>query len=342
MATPGFREILTSIKKGNSLSPVYVLMGEEAFYIDKLTEAFENYLIPEDDRDFNQSVFYGNDADLELVVSTAQQYPVMSNRKLVILKEAQSLYQAKTQLEKLAPYVSHPNKTTVFVIAFKGDKLNATSKLLKAASGTHAVVFKSEPVKEYQLPTHVKDYCAGLGYSIEEKAVSMLCDYIGTPLSKIFGEINKLIMIKGSEKKLTATDVEKNIGISKDYNNFELVKSVAIKNYLQTMKIIRYFEKNPKTNPTIVTNSMLFSFFQKISICHYLPDKTEKTLLEGLGLKSSWQLRDINDGLRNYNAMQAVNAIHYCREFDVKSKGVGSYQNEYDLFRELIFKIFTN
>ncbi|MBD5328547.1 MAG: DNA polymerase III subunit delta [Bacteroides sp.] len=342
MATPGFREILTSIKKGDSLSPVYVLMGEEAFYIDKLTEAFENYLIPEDDRDFNQSVFYGNDADLELVVSTAQQYPVMSNRKLVILKEAQSLYQAKTQLEKLAPYVSHPNKTTVFVIAFKGDKLNATSKLLKAASGTHAVVFKSEPVKEYQLPTHVKDYCAGLGYSIEEKAVSMLCDYIGTPLSKIFGEINKLIMIKGSEKKLTATDVEKNIGISKDYNNFELVKSVAIKNYPQTMKIIRYFEKNPKTNPTIVTNSMLFSFFQKISICHYLPDKTEKTLLEGLGLKSSWQLRDINDGLRNYNAMQAVNAIHYCREFDVKSKGVGSYQNEYDLFRELIFKIFTN
>lgn len=342
MATPGFRDILTSIKKGESLSPVYILMGEEAFYIDKLTEAFENYLIPEDDRDFNQSVFYGNDADLELVVSTAQQYPVMFDRKLVILKEAQSLYQAKTQLEKLSPYVSHPNKTTVFVIAFKGDKLNATSKLLKAASGSHAVVFKSDPVKEYQLPTHVKDYCAGLGYSMEEKAVSMLCDYIGTPLSKIFGEINKLVMIKGDDKRLTASDVEKHIGISKDYNNFELVKAVSLKNYPQTIKIIRYFEKNPKTNPTIVANSMLFSFFQKISICHYLPDKSEKTLLEGLGLKSSWQLKDIKEGLRNYNAWQAVNAIHYCREFDVKSKGVGSYQNEYDLFKELIFKIFTN
>ena len=170
----------------------------------------------------------------------------------------------------------------------------------------------------------------------------MLCDYIGAPLSKVFGEIKKLAMIKGNVKRITAEDIEKHIGVSKDYNNFELLKSVSSKNYLHTMKILKYFEKNPKTNPTIVTNSMLFSLFQKIAIIHYLPDKSEKSMMEALGVRSAWQLKDVKEGLRNYNPRQSVNAVHYCREFDTKSKGIGSYQNEYDLFRELIFKIFTN
>ena len=148
-------------------------------------------------------------------------------------------------------------------------------------------------------------------------------------------------MIKGDVKKLTAADVESHIGISKDYNNFELIRAISMKNFLQAMKIIGYFEKNPKNNPTIVTNSLIFAFFQKLSICHYLTDKTEKGMLEGLGLKSAWQLKDIKDGLRNYNPRQAVDGVHFSREFDAKSKGIESFQNEYDLLRELIFKIFT-
>ena len=342
MSNPGFRDILTSIKKKGPLSPVYILMGEEAYYIDTLVEAFENHIIPEDDRDFNQSIFFGNDSDIEMVISSAKQFPVMADRRLVVLKEAQTMHQAKTQLEKLASYVANTSQTTVFVIAYKGDKLNATSKLLKAAAASKSVIFKSDPVKDYQLPGHVKDYCVSLGFSIEEKAVAMLCDYIGTPLNKIFGEINKLVMIKGADKKLTAADVEQHIGISKDYNNFELIKSISMKNFPQTMKILKYFESNPKTNPTVVTNSMVFSFFQKLCIAHFLSDKSEKGMLEGLGMKSAWQLRDVKEGLRYYNPRQAVSAIHYCREFDKKSKGVESYQNEYDLLTELIFKIFTN
>ncbi|MDE5790215.1 MAG: DNA polymerase III subunit delta [Muribaculaceae bacterium] len=342
MALPGFREILASIKKGNDLSPVYILMGEETFYIDRIVEAFENHVIPESDKDFNQTIFYGNDSDIDFIVSTCQQFPVMADRKLVILKEAQTMHQAKSQLEKFAPYVSRPNPTTIFVIAYKGDNLNATSKLLKATNSSKAIIFKSEPVKEWQLAAHIKDYCNSLGFAIEEKATAMLCDYIGGPLSKVFGEVNKLVMIKGGEKKITALDIENHIGISKDYNNFELIKAVSCKNYPQTMKILKYFEKNPKTNPTVVTNSMLFSFFQKLSIAHYLPDKSEKAMMEGVGARSSWQLKDVKEGLRYYNPRQSVNAIHYCREFDTKSKGVESYQNEYDLLRELIFKIFTN
>ncbi len=342
MAVPGFRDILASIKKGSHLMPVYVLMGEETFYIDRLVEAFENYIIPEDDRDFNQTVFYGNDSEIDFIIATAQQFPVMADRKLVILKEAQTMHQAKNQLEKLAPYFSRPNPSTIFVLVYKGDNLSSTSKVIKAANSIKGIVFKSEPVKEWQLGSHIKDYCNSIGFSIEEKATSMLCDYIGGPLSKVFGEVNKLVMIKGNEKKITADDIEKHIGISKDYNNFEFIKAVSTKNYPQAIKILRYFEKNPKTNPTIVTNSMLFNLFQKITIVHYLSDKSEKGMMEGLGVKSPWQLKDVKEGLRMYNPRQAVNAVHYCREFDTKSKGVNSYQNEFDLFRELIFKIFTN
>lgn len=342
MAAQDFREILKRIKKGTELSPVYILMGEETYYIDTLVEAFETHIIPEEDRDFNMSVFYGNDADLDMVISTAQQFPVMADRKLVLLKEAQTLYQAKSQIEKLAPYISRPNQSTIFVVAFKGDKLNATSKILKAANESKSIIFRSDPIKDWNLPSHIKDYCNSLGFSIEEKAVAMVCEYIGTPLSKAFGEINKLAMIKGNDKRITAVDIENHIGVSKDYNNFELIKAVASKNYPQTIKIIQYFEKNPKTNPTIVTNSMLFSFFQKLSIAHYLTDKSEKSMMDGLGVKVSWQLKDVKEGLRFYNARQAVNGVHFCREFDTKSKGIESYQNEYDLLRELIFKIFTN
>ena len=342
MALPGFREILASIKKNMNLSPVYILMGEETFYIDRLVEAFENHIIPESDRDFNQTVFYGNDSDIDVIVATCQQFPVMSDRRLVILKEAQTMHQAKSQIDKLAPYISRPNGATIFVVVFKGDNLTSTSKVIKAGAASKSTVFKSEAVKEWQLGSHIKDYCSSIGFSIEEKATAMLCDYIGGPLSKVFGEINKLSMIKGGDKKITASDIEAHIGISKDYNNFELIKSVASKNFPQTMKILKYFEKNPKTNPTVVTNSMLFSFFQKISIAHYLSDKSEKGMMDGLGVKNSWQLKDVKEGIRFYNPRQSVNAIHYCRDFDTKSKGVESYQNEFDLLRELIFKIFTN
>lgn len=342
MATPAFRDILKEIKKKNNLAPVYILMGEEAFYIDQLVDAFEKNIIPDEDKDFNQNIFYGNDSDIDLIIATAQQYPVMADRKLVILKEAQTMHQAKTQIEKLAPYISNPNLSTIFVIAYKGDYLASTSKIIKSAGSSKVVIFKSEQVKEWQLGSHIKDYCSSIGFSIEEKATMMMCEYIGGPLSKVFGEINKLVMIKGSDKRITGADVENHIGVSKDYNNFELIKAVSTKNYPQSMKILSYFEKNPKTNPTVVTNSMLFNLFQKIAIIHYISDKSEKGMMEALGLKSSWQLKDIKEGLRFYNPRQAVNAIHFCRDFDTKSKGIESYQNEYDLLRELIFKIFTN
>lgn len=340
MPSPSFRDILTSVNK-NEFAPVYVLMGEEDFYIDKIVEAIESKAVEEEDKDFNQNIYYGVDADMETVIAACQQLPVMAPRRLVILKEAQSKQMAKAALEKLAPYIGKPNNTCVFVIAFKGDNLNATSALMKATAKSNAVVFKSERVRDYQLPAHLKDYCSSMKTGIEEKAVSLLCEYIGGPLSKLFGEVNKLIQINGKGAKITVDDIEKNIGISKDFNNFELTSAIAVKDYPKAVRIIKYFESNPKLNPTVMTTSTLFNFFSKLVIAHYLPDKTDDSLKTALGVRFSNQLNEVKTGMKNYNPYRAVNAIHALREYDVKSKGVNSYQNEYALLTELIFKIFT-
>lgn len=341
MANPSFRDIITSINKGE-FAPVYLLMGEEVYYIDKIVEAIESKAITEDDKDFNLNVYYGVDAEMESVVAAAQQLPVLAPRRVVILKEAQSRQQAKQVLEKLAIYVAKPNPSTVFVVAFKGDTLNATSALMKSAVKSKSLIFKSERVKDYLLVTHLRDYVAAAKCRIDDRAAEMLCEYIGGPLSKLFGEANKLIQIKGGNGQvITTDDIEKNIGISKDFNNFELTSAIANKDYPKAVKIIKYFESNPKTNPTIMTTSTLFNFFSKLVIAHYLADKSDASIKEALGIRFQNQLNEVKTGLRNYNPYRSVFAIHALREFDVKSKGVKSFQNEYDLLTELVFKIFT-
>ncbi len=336
----GIREIISSIRKGDC-SPVYILMGEEAYYIDLIVENLEKYVIAESDRDFNFNVFYGNDADIDYVVATAQQFPVMAQRKLVILKEGQSMMQAKSQLERFAPYVSRPNMNTVFVIVYKGEPFTASSKLMKAAKESGAVVFRSDVPRDYELESHARDYCASRRVQIEEKALKMLCEYIGAPLSKLFGEINKLISIKGGERRINCDDVERNIGISKDYNNFELLNALSSKDYPKAIRIVNYFESNPKTNPTVVTTGLIFNYFSNVVTAHYLADKSDESLKSEFGFRSAIQLRGLKDGMRNYPPAKAVNAIHHIREFDAKSKGIGSYLNEFDLMREMIFKLFT-
>lgn len=335
------RRIINDIRKG-MFNPVYILMGEEAYFIDLIVDNLEKYAIPEEDKDFNYNVFYGNDADIDYVVGVAQQFPVMADKKLVILKEAQSMVQAKTQLEKFAPYVSRPGEQTIFVLAFKGDTLNATSKLLKAAKESGAVVFKSTVPRDYELPDLIRDYCRDRKISIEDKAVTLLADYIGAPLSKLFGEINKLISIVSmTDTRITSKVIEDNIGISKEYNNFELVNAIRKKDYPKAIRIVRHFKSSPKNNPTPVTTGTLLTFFSNLVIAHYLPDKSDMALCETFGLKKGFILDEFKTGLANYNPRQAVNAVQHLREFDTKSKGVGSLADEYDLLAELIFKLFT-
>lgn len=335
------RDIIGNIKNGNA-SPVYLLVGEEAYYIDLIVDALEKYLLDEADKDFNLSVFYGSDADLEYVVGAAQQFPVMATKKLVILKEAQTMAQAKSQLDKLAPYIQNPSLSTVFAVAFKAEPPVASSAFMKAAKSDYVTLFKSSVPRDYELPPLVRDYCAARKISIDKEAVEMLCEYIGSPLSKLFGELNKLIsIVQRSGNRITAEQVAANIGVSKEHSNFELVDALCRKDYPKAIKIVNYFQDNSKNNPTVVTTASIFNFFTNLVTAHYLPDKSEAAIMQAFGFKAQIQVRNLQLAMRNYTPMQSVNAIHYIRDFDRKSKGVESLQNEYSLLREMIFKIFT-
>ncbi|MDE5997045.1 MAG: DNA polymerase III subunit delta [Muribaculaceae bacterium] len=338
-----YRDILDKIKK-RDFALVYILMGEEPYYIDLIVDALERNVVKEDNQAFDQIVFYGADSDLDVVIASARQYPVMGDRQLVILKEAQTCAGSKTQLDKFASYISQPNDQGIFVLAFKGDNLSATSAIMKAASkaGDKIVVFKSPKIKDYQLAVPIKDYCRQKKIGIDETAVQILIEYIGNSLQKLFGEIDKLIVSAGpGAQRITAKMVEDNIGISKDYNNFELTKALSTKDYPKTMRILSYFRKNPKNNPTVMTTSILQKFFSQLIVAHYTQDKTDNGLMEALQLKSPYALKEIRDGLRMYSPRQSLAAISALRDFDCKSKGIGSFQNEYDLQQELIFRIFT-
>lgn len=343
--SPTFRDFYTRLRKGE-FNPINILMGEEAYYIDFIVSAFETLAIPEEERDFNFQILYGNDTDIETVIASAQQLPVMADRKLVILKEAQTMQNAKAQLERLASYAMRPNNATILVIAYKEqpgkEKITATSKLLKAVAASNGIIFKSPAIRDYQLPAHLKDYCTSKGVIIDDQATKMLCEYVGAPLSRLFTEVEKLIISKGNDKsKITSTDVEENIGISKDFNNFELISALSVKDYPKAVRIIRYFASNPKNNPPVVTTSTLFNYFSKLVIAWFQSDKSDASLQTALDLKSGYALKEYKTGLSHYNATQAVNTVHAIREFDRKSKGVGSLQNEYELLQELIFRICT-
>lgn len=336
-----FREIMTAINHG-TFAPVYILMGDEPYYLDRITDALEQQVVSPEDRDFNSYIYYGADAQIDVVAAAAQQYPVMAPRQLVILKEAQGMAQAKSALDKLAPYVSRPTLTTVFAIVYKGETLNATSQLIKAANASGALIFKSQKLRDYQMATPIKDYCASKGVGIDDKSVGMLVEYLGTTLSKVFGEIDKLIVAGGENvKRISPLLIEENIGISKDFNNFELTNAIVSRDYPKAMRIVDYFSRNPKTNPTVITSSMLFNLFTKIITILFLKDKSDASIMQALQLKSAYQLKDLKAGLAAYPGDRSLKIVSAIREFDCKSKGIGSFQNEYELLKELIFKIFT-
>lgn len=339
-----YRDVLDKIKKKDFAS-VYLLMGEEPYYIDLIVDALETSVVKEENQAFDQLIFYGADSDLDVVIASARQYPVMGDRQLVILKEAQTIPNgAKAQLEKFASYISQPNRQGVLVIAFKGDNLGATSALMKAAAkaSDSVVVFKSPKIRDYQLAGPIKDYCRQKKVAIEEPAVQILIEYIGNSLQKLFGEIDKLIVGAGKgAQRITAGMVQENIGISKEFNNFELTKAISNKDYPKTLRILDYFRKNPKNNPSVLTTAVLQKFFSQLVVAHFTQDKSDRGLMEALQLKTPYALREIKDGMRMFTPRQALASISALRDFDCKSKGIGSLQNEYDLQQELIFKIFT-
>ncbi|OCB78555.1 DNA polymerase III subunit delta [Flavobacterium crassostreae] len=329
-------KIVNDIKAGN-IKPIYFLMGEEPYYIDKLSDYIEKNILSEEEKGFNQTILYGRDVTIEDIISTAKRYPMMAERQVVVVKEAQDLSRT---IDKLEAYASQPMATTVLVFCYKYktlDKRKKTTKLLAKAG----VVYESKKLYDNQVGEWIKRVLAGKKYAIEPKASAMLVEFLGTDLSKINNELEKLQLILSKGSTISAKDIEENIGFSKDFNIFELRKAIGERQQLKAYTIAANFASNPKDNPMVVTTSLVFTFFVQLLKYHGLKDRNPKNVAAVLGV-NPYFLKDYDLALKNYPMRKVSQIVATLREIDVKSKGVGAQgMTNADLLKEMLYKIFN-
>ncbi|WP_438977474.1 DNA polymerase III subunit delta [Polaribacter sp.] len=325
--------IVADIKKGNT-KPIYFLMGEEPYYIDQISDFIEHNVLDETEKGFNLQVMYGRDVAIDDIISAAKRYPMMSEKQVLIVKEAQDLSRS---IEKLVSYAENVQPTTVLVINYKYKKLDKRKKLYKAIDKV-GVLFDSKKLYDNQVADWIRRVLSGKNYKIEPKAAQMLVEFLGTDLSKIANELKKLMLILPKETIITDHHIEENIGISKDFNNFELLKAIGSVNVVKANRIINYFVENPKNNPTVMTISLLNNFFTKLLLFHGLQDKSKSSVSKSLGV-GFYFVDDYFLAAKNYTMRKVAKVIGYLRDADVKSKGVGANQTQEDILKELIFKI---
>ena len=326
--------ILKDIKEGNA-KPIYFLMGEEPHYIDKISDWIEDNVLDESEKGFNQMVMYGRDTTIEDIIGAAKRFPMMAEKQVIIVKEAQDLSRT---IEKLEPYAAQPQPTTVLVLCYKYKKLDKRKMLHKTIQST-GVIFESKKLYENEIPTWIARVLKSKNYHIEHKASQMLVEFLGTELSKISNELNKLMLILPENSTITDKHIEENIGISKDFNNFELRKAIGDKNVVKANRIINYFAGNPKNNPIVVTIALIHSFFTQLLLFHGLKDKSKKGVAQSLKV-SIYFVDDYFRAAKNYPMQKVAQIISYTREADVKSKGVGVTNASHpEILKELLFKI---
>ena len=329
-----YHDIIKEIK-GGTFRPIYFLMGDETYFIDNITSLIEKTALPEDQQSFNQTVLYGNDTDMQTIMGEAKRYPMMADRVVIIVKEAQHLSRT---IDKLEAYVQNPQPSTVLVFAYKYKTLDKRKKLYKLISNGN-VLLESKRLYDNQIPDWIAQHLNQKGYKASMKACVLLAESLGTDLSRIDNELKKLELVVPKGGTIDEVAVEENIGISKDYNNFELIKALGEKNFTKAMTIQRHFASNPKDNPLVVTISLLFGFFVKLMLVHQAKDKSPKGLASLLKVNPFF-VKDYQAGALNYNLKKLSRIISYLRECDKRSKGVGNATtHDGELLRELIFKI---
>jgi DNA polymerase-3 subunit delta len=329
-------KIVNDIKSGN-IKPIYFLMGEEPYYIDKLSDYIEEKVLTEEEKGFNQTVLYGRDVSIEDIVSTAKRYPMMAERQVVIVKEAQDLIRT---IDKLESYAENPMSSTVLVFCYKYKTLDKRKKLTKLLA-KHGVVYESKKLYENQVGDWIKRVLSGKKYAIEPKASAMLVEFLGTDLSKINNELEKLQIILPAGSTITPKHIEENIGFSKDFNVFELRKALGERNQLKAYTIAENFAQNPKDNPMVVTTSLVFGFFIQLLKYHGLKDRNPKNVAAVLGVNPFF-LKEYDVALKNYPMKKVSQIVGALRDIDVKSKGVGANAlSQSDLLREMLYKIFN-
>jgi DNA polymerase-3 subunit delta len=330
-------KIVNDIKQGN-IKPLYFFMGEEPYYIDRLTEYIENNVLSEEEKGFNQMVLYGKDVSIEDVVSNAKRYPMMADRQVVIVKEAQEL---SRNIEKLESYADNPQPSTVLVFAYKYKTLDKRKKITKLLE-KNGLVFESKKLYENQVADWIKRVLSGKNYTIEPKAAAMLVEFLGNDLSKINNELEKLMIILPAGNTITPKLIEDNIGISKDYNVFELRKAIGERDELKAYRIADYFSQNPKDNPLVMTTGLVFGFFSQLLQYHGLKDKNPSNVAKLLRI-NPYFVKDYDIALRNYPMRKVSSIVATLRDIDVKSKGVGANSiPQSDLLKEMLVKIFNS
>ena len=330
-----YEEIARDLKN-RIYKPVYYLMGEESYYIDRISEYIAQTVLNENEKEFNQTILYGADTDIATIINAAKRYPMMSKYQVVIVKEAQGV----KNIDELSYYLQKPLESTILVLCHKHGVLDRRKKLAAEIEKV-GVLFESKKIKDAQLTGFITSYLKRKSIEIEPKASEMMAEFVGTDLSRMAGELEKLIItLPKGQKRITPEQIEQNIGISKDYNNYELRNALIIKDVFKANQIIKYFEENPKTNPLQMTLYVLFNFFSNLMLAYYAPEKSEQGIAAQLGLKSPWQSKDYLAAMRKYSGvkvMQIIGEIRYC---DAKSKGVGnSSLGDGELLRELVYKI---
>ena len=335
MAKYTYESIMSELRSG-VYRPVYYLMGEEGYFTDKITDYIIENALTEIERDFNLTVFYGLETDIDTVINTAKRFPMMAERQVVVVKEAQAL----KNIDNLIYYLQNPQPTTVLVFAHKNGSLDKRKKVATEVD-RNGVVLDTKKFREDNLPSFISSYLKEKGLTADPKSVLMLRESIGADLSRIAGEIDKLsISLPQDATAITPELVEEHIGISKEYNNFELQNAIVNKDVYKANKIINYFAQNPKKNPIQMTLALLFSFFSNLMMCYYAPEKTERGVAEFLGLKSSWGVGDYLKAMRNYRAMHVMEVLHLIRLADAQSKGAeGAALPDGEIMRELLYKI---
>ncbi|MGO2102994.1 MAG: DNA polymerase III subunit delta [Psychroflexus halocasei] len=328
-------KIIKDIKQ-RKFNPVYFLVGEnETFFVDKIADTIEETVLSEDEKAFNQSVLYGKDVSMEEVVASAKRFPMMAEYQVVIVREAQNLLK---QIDDLVSYLENPQPTTILVFVVKYKKADARKKAIKLLK-KNFVFYQTKTIYDNQVPDWISQSMHSAGFTIEPKASMMLVEFLGVNLSHIQKELEKIQSICEPGTRITPEIIEENIGISKDYNNFELTKAIGMRDEVKAFRIINYFAQNPKNNPLLLTTAQLYAYFQKIVKYHALKDRSKGNVAKVLGIHPFFA-DEYNKASTFYSLRQSTQNIHHIKMIDLKGKGVGAHQiPQGDLLKELLVKI---
>lgn len=330
-----YEEIVRNLKN-RVYAPVYFLMGEEDYYIDRISDYILDTVLTETEKEFNQTVLFGTDTDMAAIINAARRYPMMSEHQVVVVKEAQGL----RNLDDLTYYLQKPLLSTILVFCYKHGSLDRRKKIV-AEIEKHGVLFESKKLKDSQLPGFISSYLKRKKIEIEPKVSEMMAEFIGADLNRMAGELEKLVItLPSGQRRITPEQIERNIGISKDYNNFELRSALIAKDVLKANQIIKYFGENPKNNPLQMTLAVLFNFFSNLMLAYYAPQRNEQGIAAFLGLRSPWQAKDYMAAMQKFSGNKVLQIISAIRNCDAKSKGVGNPSiSDEDLLRDLVFFI---